>query len=89
MLAPVGWRKGIGLHARLVLEGLLQQRKEAVDLGEVLVLCFLNRRLSKIVAQHILGIHTIHLGHAVRRHGCVHSAVDPDSAPPIRRTGLG
>ena len=53
MFPPVRWRKGVGVHARLVLEGLLQQREEAGDFGEVLVLRLLTRRLaSKIAPQH-------------------------------------
>src|SRR5574338_174135 len=60
MLAPVRWGKRIGFHALLIAERVLQHSEEPVDFGEVLVLSLLNRRLRKIVPQHIPGVHTIH-----------------------------
>lgn len=80
MFAPIRWRKSIGLHARLVGEGVVEKGEEAIDLREVFELRFLNRCLSKVVAQHVFWIHPIHAVTAF----VVTAAFVPQSIPILR-----
>src|SRR6188768_1180171 len=81
MFAPIGRRKCICVHSWLMAEGILEQREEPVDFGVILVLCFLDRRLSKIVAQHVFGVYTIHPVTPV----VVTAACAPQSVPIAHR----
>jgi len=65
VLAPIGGRSRIGVHAWLVTVGILQQGEQPIDLGEVFLLGLLDGSLRQIVTEHVLRIDAVHTGLAV------------------------